>query len=93
MTLTPNPSPKGRGEFFYSLPLAILPEGEGKHLTHGMLHPFPTDEMKMQVEDGLPAVCTGINDDAVTALVNVLLRCDLASHHEHVADQRLVLNF
>ena len=57
-----------------------------------MLHPFSTDEMKMQVQDRLPAVCAGIDDDAVTALVNVLLCCDLASHHEHVSDQRLVLS-
>ena len=48
--------------------------------------------MQVHMKHGLSAMSAGIDDDAIPALMNILLRRDLATHHEHVADQWFILN-
>ena len=61
-------------------------------LTYRMPHSLPANEMQVHVKYGLSAMRTGIDDDAITALMNIFLCRDLTSHHEHVTDQWLILN-
>lgn len=62
------------------------------YLSHWMSHPLSADEVQMHVKYGLSAMRTGIDDDAITALMNIFLHRDLTSHHEHMADQWLIFN-
>ncbi len=55
-----------------------------------MSHPLTADEVHVQMKYGLPAMGAGIDNDAVPALVNVLLCRDLTPDHEHVTDQGFV---
>jgi len=48
--------------------------------------------MQMQVKYGLSAMSASIDNDPITAGVNVFLLCNLTPHQEHVTDQRLIFS-
>ena len=61
-------------------------------LTYRMPHSLAANKMQMHVKYGLSAMRTGIDDDAITALMNTFLRRDLTPDQKHVTDQRLILD-
>ena len=62
------------------------------YLTHWVFHSLSTDEMQMQMKYGLSAMRAGIDNDSISALMNIFLRRDLTPGHEHVADQGFILD-
>ena len=57
-----------------------------------MPHSLPANEMQVHVKYGLSTMRTGIDDDAITALMNIFLRCDLTPDQKHMADQWFILD-
>jgi hypothetical protein len=58
----------------------------GLFLSHWVFHSLPANKMKMHVENGLPAVCTGIVDDAESARIDALALSQYPRDTENVAD-------
>ena len=59
-------------------------------LPHWVSHPLSADQVDMQVKDGLPAMWTGIGDQAVTVRGNPFLLGNFTRYAKDVSHQLLV---
>ncbi len=59
-------------------------------LAHWETHSLTSDDVDMQVKNSLPTIESGVNNQAVTILIDAILQGNLASHFEQVTGQGFI---